>query len=114
MNTISKKKQRDIKFWIFIFIMGFVELTSNFLIELGKYRHNYKLVIYGISIFFLSGYMYYKLLFYKDFIVVITVWILTCFIITVLISLFYFRQSYSLSEKIGTFIAFISIYCLLK
>lgn len=99
-------------FYLFTLFAILSEVTAQYLfkkIHLKKYTFNNLFFIIGIILYALTGLFAYKLLHYKEMIIVNIIWHIFHFIILFLIGYFIFNEKLNLKKIIATIFGIICI-----
>lgn len=110
--TKKKDNNHTFSFWFLIVFMVILDITSSAVIKLARNHQNKKLLVMGIFLFTLACYIYYRLLYFDGLAVVSAMWSILSLLGVTLISLLFFKETFTFIQKIGIFIGIISIICL--
>jgi multidrug transporter EmrE-like cation transporter len=98
------------KFWIILCSMILLETIAMTITENSVKLHNYHYIL-AVLLYGLVSYLFYNLLVYskKSGCTVNAIWNCSTTVILALISVFYFKKNLNLNEKVGIFLAVLSI-----
>lgn len=113
-NDKIRTKSNNIKFWIIVITMIIADFNSNFLVISGKKNNNTLYIFFGMILYILSGFMYFKLLKYKNILIITSLWSMLTLIGMAVVSSIYFKDKYTLNQKIGFILILFSILILSK